>query len=155
MSTRKLTLAATAAFAALAIAGTASATNQDHFFVFKNNTSETLTRSAQSMSDGDASGSWVTLQPSPDPSGGTKSGDYRTDDFDTINYSDTWSASDGTYCTFSIYSALNAFNNLQFYESTSKGGLRASSVVCTITAPRQPYSTHDGNVEMDYNVSGF
>lgn len=150
---RNFAFAVIASFAVILSAGAASATTQPHYFVFKNNSTETFNRTAQSVSG--AGGIWTTTQPSSDPAGGTKTGLWTTNDFAAISYSDTWTSSvDGTYCSFSIYSSLNSFGNLQFYESMSKGGPRASTIKCAITAPPQPYSTNHGNVEMDYNV-GF
>lgn len=146
----KLALAAAAAVAAFGLAGTASAGTATHFFVFKNNSTETFTRTSQS----NGGWSWGTTQPATAAAGATESGEFDTPDFTAIAYSDTWTSSvDGTACTFSIYSAVNRFTNLQFYESTAASGPRASTIKCTITAPPQPYSTNRGNVEMDYNVS--
>jgi hypothetical protein len=144
-------VAAAAAFAlaALGAAHSASAQEQTHFFVFNNASTETLTHPLPTVSG--AGGFWSPAPPTtPAAAGATISGDWMTNDLATINFSDTWTASDGSFCTFAIFSQKNSFGNIQFFESTSSGGPRTP--VCTITAPAQPFSTIHGNAEMDYNM---
>ena len=147
-------LAAGAALAtSFGLAQAASAASQYHYFTFTNNTSETLSGTDSASGSG---AYWSPNLQSTDVAGGNTSGTLITNDYATINFTNTWTSQvDNTYCTFSVYSQVNSYGNIQFYESTSKGGPRASSVTCTWTAPAQPYSTIHGNVTGTFKMSGF
>ena len=144
---KKLVLAAAMSVAALLSASAASATAYD-FVIFKNNTTETFVKGSYSMTGG----TWATLQPTTNPAGGTKNGYYTAPNQAYTSYQDSWSASDGTSCSFWSYAQQNSFGNMQFYNGNSKSGARSGTIVCSGTTPG---SNLDGSYDFNYSVSGF
>jgi hypothetical protein len=92
--------------------------------------------------------------PSPAVAGSTKSGWYSAPDRTFTSYSSSWSATDGTVCSFSSWAGLNSFGNMQFHTSSSSSGARSGTgsgkVVCSTVTPG---SNFDGSYDFNHAIA--